>query len=156
MPSATSVDDFLGSPEARVLEEIREPVRREVASRVLAALRDLRLPLADFGADEAHGWLLHAVPARFEPSDARAPHVAPVISAWLAFAARVVGDNLASFRSACDEILPELPDVLEHGHVHHHGGDAVEPYVREMPKVGRNDPCPCGSGKKFRKCHGTG
>jgi preprotein translocase subunit SecA len=25
---------------------------------------------------------------------------------------------------------------------------------REMPKVGRNDPCPCGSGKKFKNCHG--
>jgi preprotein translocase subunit SecA len=23
-----------------------------------------------------------------------------------------------------------------------------------MPKVGRNDPCPCGSGKKFKQCHG--
>ncbi len=23
------------------------------------------------------------------------------------------------------------------------------------PKVGRNDPCPCGSGKKYKKCHGT-
>jgi preprotein translocase subunit SecA len=23
-----------------------------------------------------------------------------------------------------------------------------------MPKVGRNDPCPCGSGKKFKFCHG--
>jgi preprotein translocase subunit SecA len=22
--------------------------------------------------------------------------------------------------------------------------------------IGRNDPCPCGSGKKFKKCHGTG
>jgi preprotein translocase subunit SecA len=22
-------------------------------------------------------------------------------------------------------------------------------------KVGRNDPCPCGSGKKYKKCHGT-
>jgi len=26
--------------------------------------------------------------------------------------------------------------------------------VRQQPKVGRNDPCPCGSGKKFKKCHG--
>ena len=25
-------------------------------------------------------------------------------------------------------------------------------YVRETPKVGRNDPCPCGSGKKYKKC----
>ena len=26
---------------------------------------------------------------------------------------------------------------------------------REGPKVGRNDPCPCGSGKKYKKCHGS-
>jgi len=26
---------------------------------------------------------------------------------------------------------------------------------RQMPKVGRNDPCPCGSGKKFKKCCDT-
>jgi len=34
----------------------------------------------------------------------------------------------------------------------HAGGAPVEPYKREMPKVGRNDPCPCGSGKKYKKC----
>ena len=27
-----------------------------------------------------------------------------------------------------------------------------QPYVRETPKVGRNDPCPCGSGKKYKRC----
>ena len=27
--------------------------------------------------------------------------------------------------------------------------------VREQPKVGRNDPCPCGSGKKYKKCCGA-
>ncbi len=31
---------------------------------------------------------------------------------------------------------------------------AKTPYKREKAKVGRNDPCPCGSGKKFKKCHG--
>ena len=29
------------------------------------------------------------------------------------------------------------------------------PVVREQPKVGRNDPCPCGSGAKYKKCHGS-
>jgi preprotein translocase subunit SecA len=28
------------------------------------------------------------------------------------------------------------------------------PFVREMGKIGRNDPCPCGSGKKYKHCHG--
>ena len=32
-----------------------------------------------------------------------------------------------------------------------HGQD---PYRRETPKVGRNEPCPCGSGKKYKKCCG--
>jgi preprotein translocase subunit SecA len=27
-------------------------------------------------------------------------------------------------------------------------------FTRDEPKVGRNDPCPCGSGKKFKQCHG--
>ena len=31
---------------------------------------------------------------------------------------------------------------------------AAQPYVREGQKVGRNDPCPCGSGKKYKQCHG--
>jgi preprotein translocase subunit SecA len=26
--------------------------------------------------------------------------------------------------------------------------------VQDLPKVGRNDPCPCGSGKKYKQCHG--
>src|SRR5690348_3211433 len=30
----------------------------------------------------------------------------------------------------------------------------VETFVRSSQKVGRNDPCPCGSGKKFKQCHG--
>ncbi|MDR0375605.1 MAG: SEC-C domain-containing protein, partial [Treponema sp.] len=33
------------------------------------------------------------------------------------------------------------------------GGGAVT-VVRAHPKVGRNDPCPCGSGKKYKQCHG--
>ena len=32
----------------------------------------------------------------------------------------------------------------------------VQQVVRSSEKVGRNDPCPCGSGKKFKKCHGAG
>src|SRR5262245_60897077 len=30
-----------------------------------------------------------------------------------------------------------------------------KPMRRDQPKVGRNDPCPCGSGKKYKKCHGA-
>jgi preprotein translocase subunit SecA len=29
-----------------------------------------------------------------------------------------------------------------------------QPFVRSGRKVGRNEPCPCGSGKKYKQCHG--
>ncbi|MCF8720851.1 preprotein translocase subunit SecA [Nitrospina gracilis] len=43
--------------------------------------------------------------------------------------------------------------------VHEHRGEGegeskAEPARRDEKKVGRNDPCPCGSGKKYKKCHG--
>jgi len=46
----------------------------------------------------------------------------------------------------------------DHGHDHGHAQEhahAPQPYVREQPKVGRNEPCVCGSGKKFKKCCGS-
>ena len=35
------------------------------------------------------------------------------------------------------------------------GDDVVRQVKRDEPKVGRNDPCPCGSGRKYKKCHGA-
>jgi len=41
------------------------------------------------------------------------------------------------------EMLEENPGVMP---------GKIETYRRETPRVGRNDPCPCGSGKKYKKC----
>jgi uncharacterized protein YecA (UPF0149 family) len=46
-------------------------------------------------------------------------------------------------------------DACGCGHDHHHHGHHHAPvvtYQRGAPKVGRNDPCTCGSGKKYKKC----
>ena len=32
--------------------------------------------------------------------------------------------------------------------------EAQTPYTRQGRKIGRNEPCPCGSGKKYKHCHG--
>jgi len=42
-------------------------------------------------------------------------------------------------------------DHHHHHHGHHHHAPVVT-YQRTAPKVGRNDVCPCGSGKKYKKC----
>ncbi|MGZ3705537.1 MAG: YchJ family protein [Bdellovibrionota bacterium] len=41
------------------------------------------------------------------------------------------------------------------GHEHHAPKEPQKPLVRAEPKLGRNDPCSCGSGTKFKKCHGA-
>jgi preprotein translocase subunit SecA len=46
------------------------------------------------------------------------------------------------------------PVTYSHGDEDEEGGARPETYRREQPKVGRNAPCPCGSGKKYKQCHG--
>ncbi|AGH94567.1 YchJ family protein [Pseudobdellovibrio exovorus] len=41
------------------------------------------------------------------------------------------------------------------GEGHHHHHEKPQTVQREAPKIGRNDPCTCGSGKKYKKCCGT-
>ncbi|MGF6984025.1 preprotein translocase subunit SecA [Paraburkholderia atlantica] len=48
-----------------------------------------------------------------------------------------------------------IGDAMSHGHGHGAAPQAaVHMNTDNVPKVGRNDPCPCGSGKKYKQCHG--
>ncbi|MEE4186004.1 MAG: SEC-C metal-binding domain-containing protein [Gammaproteobacteria bacterium] len=51
---------------------------------------------------------------------------------------------------------PKAPEPHVHGpdcgHNHEH---EVATFRREAAKLGRNDPCHCGSGRKYKKCHGA-
>jgi preprotein translocase subunit SecA len=50
----------------------------------------------------------------------------------------------------------EMPAALEgFGPGPGGAGAAPQPFVRGERKVGRNEPCPCGSGRKFKQCHGS-
>ena len=67
--------------------------------------------------------------------------------------------ELDSIRAAIENQIPQLYEVLKKRHVRlksiytfnkNKHVAAKQPLI--LPKVGRNDPCPCGSGKKFKKC----
>jgi hypothetical protein len=66
-------------------------------------------------------------------------------------------------RSAVDEMKSwafdrgsrSVPPPHSDPYLNRSGRPAKPPLVREAPKVGRNDPCPCGSGKKYKKCCGA-
>ena len=67
-------------------------------------------------------------------------------------------------RSEADIEAVEVPTALENVRYQHADFDEAlasseedgdhQPFVRVGQKVGRNDPCPCGSGKKYKQCHG--
>ena len=53
-----------------------------------------------------------------------------------------------------EDIIAKPKQIVEHrGDVE--GSDKPETVRRDEEKVGRNEPCPCGSGKKYKKCHGS-
>jgi preprotein translocase subunit SecA len=57
------------------------------------------------------------------------------------------------------ELAGESPPAAPLGNVMEmdppRGATPAPPFVRAVPKVGRNEPCPCGSGRKYKHCHGA-
>ncbi len=62
--------------------------------------------------------------------------------------------NLFRVRLAKDADLSNLVSPPKARHVLSHGEESVHTVRRKEKKVGRNEPCPCGSGKKYKKCCG--
>ncbi|MGA3250249.1 MAG: preprotein translocase subunit SecA [Paraburkholderia sp.] len=61
----------------------------------------------------------------------------------------------AEFAEAAAPVAAEAATAAMIGDAMSHGSHApAEPLGDNVPKVGRNDPCPCGSGKKYKQCHG--
>ncbi|WP_372526162.1 UPF0149 family protein [Piscinibacter sp.] len=59
---------------------------------------------------------------------------------------------LATLDDAIEELVVTVADLSDLTRDSRYKVDTVK---RETPKVGRNDPCPCGSGKKYKHCHGA-
>lgn len=59
---------------------------------------------------------------------------------------------LATLDDAIEDLVVAVADLCDLTQEQRYKVDTVK---RDAPKVGRNDPCPCGSGKKFKHCHGA-
>jgi len=66
------------------------------------------------------------------------------------------GDNKAATKAAYEAIPDAVAALSEHFRPMREQADRerLAPSRRVAAKVGRNDPCPCGSGKKYKQCHG--
>jgi len=83
------------------------------------------------------------------------------VTSFLFRSRRVSGDEqrLARRWGKAAESKQDVQAFEGGGNGDREGGEASEekpkPFVAAGPKTGRNDPCPCGSGKKYKKCHGA-
>jgi preprotein translocase subunit SecA len=66
-----------------------------------------------------------------------------------------VGENVQRTAAELSAGAPPEAAGVASGGGGEEGPVAVKQIVNAEPKVGRNDPCPCGSGKKYKKCHGA-
>jgi hypothetical protein len=154
-PVALEVAAFLDSAEARALELPPRDLQRIAQILVSACYEGLGKAPWLIDGEDVRALLSRELPARLRAKDPLGEHVVPVLEAFLEHltATRVVPQHFEA-RRALDEHAGELRETLASGR---HAGLAVEkddPFVHRASKLGRNDPCSCGSGKKYKKCHG--
>ncbi len=121
---------------AEHLEAIRECYRAGLADPFCDALEDVETELAlPPGSSRRVRW------DRYELID----DTIAEMGSWYCFTPKAAEENeFDELRAPEDSLLDDT------------GDDALPrtPVVRETPKIGRNDQCPCGSGKKYKKCCG--
>jgi preprotein translocase subunit SecA len=146
---------FLDSPQARALAAPREDVRRIAEDFLAACYEDLGKKPRLLDGQDAHVVLGHLLPRRMERGDRLAAHVPAVLAAFVEHleATQIVPEAFELKRGLAATEGEFLEAVRTGRDAHAHAAPAP-PFVHGAPKLGRNDPCSCGSGKKFKKCHG--
>lgn len=147
---------FLDSSASQSLAEPSREDQRKILERFLAcAYEDLGVAPHKLDGEGMHAILGHLLPGRFARKDPLAAHVPAVLRAWLNHLEETkVVSSAYEMRSGLEHTLGEFQSAVETGEaVHHHHHERQAPFIHGAKKTGRNDPCPCGSGKKFKQCH---
>lgn len=105
--------------------------------------------------DPAWDELLHANSGEDEPEDF--PSLAALTMLSHPDVRQIIGDQWPRLLDELESMVVDVRDMFRAQAVEAGPGFVVQqPFVRPGPKVGRNDPCPCGSGRKYKKCCGDG
>lgn len=145
---------FLDSAHAAGLPGKRADVRAIVERYLSCAYDELGKAPHLLEGDDLELILTERLPAHFGKRDPLADAAPEVLGAYLAFLgeqtvvlhafelARALAEHGPAFRRrvASGELAGRAP------------GKKTAPFVHRADKTGRNDPCPCGSGKKFKQC----
>lgn len=151
---------FVDSVQALRLEVGTTADIRTIAQRFLqVCYEDLGKAPRLLDGEELRSLLVELLPRHFGVKEPLAAAVPAVLAAYLQFLDEsAVVTNRFELGRALDQHGDEFVAVVQRGDAHA-GGVAItdkgRPFVHQADKTGRNDPCPCGSGKKFKKCCGA-
>ena len=156
-PTTLALAAFMDSKQALMLPAPSTDEIRSVAERFLrSCFEDLGRPPEELDGEALREMLAVALPTRFSQDDPLVSHTEPVVTAYLehleetsvlshAFELKLAtADGFQAFERAC----------ATRGGPRRRSKSEAQPFVYGAGKTGRNDKCPCGSGKKFKHCHG--
>ena len=147
---------FADSPQAQALELELPDVRRVIEGFLTVCYHDLGKKPKYLDAQDMHQAVGHLLPGRLKPKDKIAKDVPAILGAYLDHleATEVISQSF-ELRQSLEATTAEFLHTVETGeNAHHQRAIPQDPFVHGAPKLGRNDPCSCGSGKKYKKCHG--
>lgn len=149
-----AVAAFLDSPQALALTAVPRRHQSTIVERFLrSAYEDLGKAPKHLDGHDMHQLIGHVLPGRFPKKDPLAAQAMEVVTAYVDHLGEVeVVTNHWEMKMGLESTAMEFEEAVRTGVAVHHGHAPQRPIVHKAPKVGRNDPCPCGSGKKFKKC----
>jgi hypothetical protein len=147
---------FLASPRAAPFLDDREGAGEAARAFLDACYVGLAARPDLLDEEQLREALIELLPPRLDPSSRSAARAIPIARALLDhFFETRPNPNAWKFPEVFDGAAAELPARLKAA-----GGSALAPdptpITRPGSKLGRNDPCPCGSGRKWKKCCGRG
>jgi len=148
---------FLDSSAARSLSAgAGKDARGIVEAWLEACYEDLGKAPRLLDGEDVRALLGSLLPSRMKRRDPRAAHVPEIVTAYLDhLEATQVVTQAFEIRQALDEALDAFASAVATGaNVPERAPKQPDPFVHRASKLGRNDPCSCGSGKKYKKCHG--
>lgn len=149
---------FLDSPEARALPAPPTADVRKIAQAFLTVCYDeLGTKPSLLDGQDVHSAVGHLLPGHFARKDPLAEHAPAVLRCFFDHLETVqTVAHSFEIRRALEDTIPEFLATVRTGEQVHHAPARQAPVVHRAAKLGRNDPCFCGSGRKFKKCHGKG
>jgi len=145
---------FLDSPQSKSLALEREDQRKIVDRFLSCAYDELGVAPRMLDGQGMHSLIGHLLPARFSRKDPLGPEVIGVLRAYVAFLEEnAVVSQVFELKHGLESTAEEFEEAVRTGASAHHPPPVKDkPFIHRAAKTGRNDPCPCGSGRKFKQC----